>query len=386
VIVQDPAPLPPRHADHPFFSSFEQPYIYEPAAFAHQAATDIEIVRRVEVLLAEQRARGQGRLDGALRFDELKGQEPFLDRFVHVHPPRPGVEYELLVVGDLHGCYSCLKAAVLQGDFFGKLEAYRADPTHRPYPLLVLLGDYIDRGHHSYDGVLRTALRLLLTAPDHVVMLRGNHEHYLERDGRLSSPVMPAEGIESIARIAPRELLLAHMRLFDGMPSMLVFDRLLFVHAGIPREDTSAAKLKNLGALNDPEIRLQMAWSDPSDADFVPLGLQRQSTRFPFGKMQFRAFMARLGCSMLVRGHERVVEGVRRVYSDADAQLLSVFSSGGASNLDLPPSSNYREVTPMALLVRHKDGQSSVSPFPLAYEIWNDPAYNGLLRARLAVA
>jgi hypothetical protein len=384
IVVEDPAPRPARLTDHPFLSSFEQPYVFDPATFQRQAGADIEIMRRVEVLLAEQRVRGHGRLNAALRFDEFDGQDPFIDRFVVVHPPRRGVTYELIVLGDLHGCYSCLKAAVLQADFLSKLESYRADPEHVPYPLLVFLGDYIDRGHHSYDGVLRTVLRLFLAAPEHVVVLRGNHEHYMERNGRLQSPVMPAEGIESIAAIAPRELLLSQMRLFDALPSMLIFDKLLFVHAGIPREDTAADKLKNLGALNDADIRLQMAWSDPSEADYVPLGLQRQSTRFPFGKMQFRTFMARIGCSMLVRGHERVVEGVRRVYGEGSAQLLSVFSSGGAGNVDLPETSNYREVTPMALAIRHEEGATRVTPFPLAYELWNDPAHNGLLRSRTA--
>src|SRR5262249_3699162 len=160
-----------------------------------------------------------------------------------------------------------------------------------------------DRGRYSYDGILRTVLRLFLAAPPHVFVLRGNHEHYVDRDGKVQSPVRPAEAIESIAAVAPRDLLVAHMRLFDQLPSMLVFDKLLFVHAGIPREDTISAKLKSLSALNDAEIRLQMAWSDPSDADFVPLDLQRTNTRFAFGRMQFRGFMARVGCTVMVRGH-----------------------------------------------------------------------------------
>jgi hypothetical protein len=383
--LEEPRPLPARAWDHPFFSSVEHAYVYEPATLTRQSANDIDIIRQVEGLFAKQRADGHGRLDGLLTFADVRGDDAFLDGYVHVHPAKPGVPYELLVIGDLHGCYSCLKAALLQADFVAKVEAYGKDPDKHPYPLLVFLGDYIDRGRHSYDGVLRTVLRLYLAAPQHVVVLRGNHEHYIERSGgQLGSPVRPAEAIDSIAGIAPRELLLAHMRLFDRLPSMLVFDRMLFVHAGIPRDDTMADKLKTLSALNDPEVRLQMAWSDPSDADFVPLDLQRANTRFPFGRMQFRSFMARLGVTTLVRGHERVVEGVRRVYADPDLMLLSVFSAGGSRNTDLPTSSNYREVTPMALTIRHESGQTSIQPFPIAYERWNDPAYNGFLRARVS--
>src|SRR5262249_6680413 len=155
----------------------------------------------------------------------------------------------------------------------------------------------------------------------------------------------PAEAIASIAHIAPRGLLDAHMRLFELLPSILVFDRTLFVHGGIPREDTARTKLTTLAALNDPEIRQQMTWSDPSDADEVPLELQRQNARFPFGRAQFKRFMSSVGCATMIRGHERVVEGLRTVYADVDATLLTLFSAGGATNDDLPPQSNYREVT-----------------------------------------
>ena len=49
----------------------------------------------------------------------------FLDGHVYVHPAVPGKVYELTVLGDLHGCYSCLKSALLQADFFAKLEAWK---------------------------------------------------------------------------------------------------------------------------------------------------------------------------------------------------------------------------------------------------------------------
>jgi hypothetical protein len=62
--------------------------------------------------------------------------------------------------------------------------------------------------------------------------------------------------------------------------------------------------------------------------------------------------------------------------------LLSLFSSGGATNQDLPLESNYRDVSPMALRIQYKDGHYRVMPFPIAYERYNDPAYNGFLRAR----
>jgi len=166
---------------------------------------------------------------------------------------------------------------------------------------------------------------------------------------------------------------------------MLVFDRTLFVHAGIPREDTLAAKWHGLTSLNDAELRFQMLWSDPSEADVVPLELQKANARFPFGKLQFRQFMAKLGCKTLVRGHERVVEGFRKIYDDPEAMLLSLFSAGGATNDDLPLESNYRQVTPMALTIKHKDGIQQVTPFLIDYGRYNDPRYNAFFRDEVSV-
>ena len=170
------------------------------------------------------------------------------------------------------------------------------------------------------------------------------------------------------------------MNLFEAMPNSLLFDRTLFVHAGIPREDTIAEKWVGLESLNDPEIRFQMMWSDPSEADFIPIELQKSNARFPFGKKQFKSFLAKLGCTSMIRGHERVVEGFKAIYDDPDAMLLSLFSTGGKHNNDLPPQSNYREVTPMAVTIRHKNGINQLTPFIIDYERFNDPKYNSFFK------
>jgi hypothetical protein len=78
-----------------------------------------------------------------------------------------------------------------------------------------------------------------------------------------------------------------------------------------------------------------------------------------------------------------VVQGFKVVYDDDDARLLSLFSAGGATNADLPATSNYREVTPMALTIKWKDGMSEVTPFPIEYERFNDPRYNRFFASHL---
>jgi hypothetical protein len=371
-----PTTKPIRTANHPFFSQFEEHYSADPVRIRKQAENDYKLIIRTMETFDAQREGNTGKLDGHQNVGDFAGQKPFLDGHVYVYPLQPETEYEVTVLGDLHGCYSCLKAALMQSDFFAKVEAYKLDPRSNPCPLLVLLGDYIDRGRFSYNGVLRTVMQLFTTAPDHVFVLRGNHEYYIEFKGRIYGGVKPAEAINTLINHMPKEMFESYMKLFESMPNMLLFDRTLFVHAGIPRDAEISEKYTDLSSLNDKDIRFQMLWSDPSEADHIPDELQQQNARFPFGRSQFERFMSMIGCNMMVRGHEKVTEGFKSFYPLGQVPLLNLFSAGGATNDDLPPNSSYREVTPMALTMRFKDGVNTVTPWPLDWERYNDPDHN----------
>jgi hypothetical protein len=373
--ISPSTPRKPRMENHPFFSGFEQHYSADPVKIREQAEADLKLMNRFVDQLAAQRARGQGKLTGKMDVGDFAGAQPFLDGHVFVHPATPGQKYELTVLGDLHGCYSCLKASILQADFFAKLEAWKLD-RRLPEPKLILLGDYIDRGMFSYNGVLRAVMQLYLAAPEHVFVIRGNHEYYIEYRGRIYGGVKPAEAINTLAAHMPGEVFEAYMRMFEELPNILFFDRLMFVHAGIPRDTDIKAKVHDLAALNDPDLRFQMLWSDPSTADHIPDDLQAQNARFPFGKHQFEAFMRKVGCTMMVRGHEKVDEGFKSVYPGNSIALLNLFSAGGADNDDLPPGSSYRTVTPMACTIFVEEGVAKVTPWEIDYGRYNDPIRN----------
>jgi hypothetical protein len=367
----------PRVDNHPFFERLEHHYSADPETIRKQMGADLALIEKAEAKFDEQRRAGAGRLAGHSDVADFAGGEGFLDGHVYVLPKKPGREVELTVLGDLHGCYSCLKAALMQADFFAKVQAFKADPVNNPDPKLVFLGDYIDRGQFSYNGILRTVLQLYLTVPEHVYVLRGNHEYYLEYKGKIYGGVRPAEAIATLEPYAPKEVFDAYLKLFEALPNMLLFDRTLFVHAGIPRDSLLAERWKDLSSLNDPDIRFQMLWSDPSEADFIPDELQQKNARFPFGRLQFRSFMARLGANTLVRGHEKVDAGFKKVYDDGLVVLLNLFSAGGRTNDDLPPDSSYRGVTPKALTIRvGRDGETKVTPWILDYARYNDPGRN----------
>lgn len=375
-IIEEPKP---HVDDHPFFGRVETHYSASPYKLATQVKADRALLDRVMSIWDEQRKAGKGRLTGHKTFNEFQGQDGFLDEHVYVLPDKPGVAHELTVLGDLHGCYSVLKAAIMQANFLEKVNAYNADNS-LPRPSLVLLGDYIDRGMFSYQGVLRTVLQLFATVPDHVYVLRGNHEYYVEVRGTMYGGVKPAEAINTLKPHVSPEVFQHYSKLFEAMPSMLAFDRTLFVHAGIPRDSIIKERWKDLATLNDPDVRFQMMWSDPSSADVIPATLQEQSARFPFGRLQSQAFLHRIGCRTLIRGHEKVEEGFRRTYDDPEQLLITLFSSGGKTNDDLPAESGYRSVTPMALTINHKDGQSEILPWRVDYERYNDPARNAFFK------
>jgi uncharacterized tellurite resistance protein B-like protein len=367
-------------ADHPFFSPGELHYSRDPARIQQQIGADRALLDRAMALWDAQRAAGRGKLAGKKTVAALAGQQPFLDGHVYVEPLVPGRRYELIVLGDLHGCYSVLKATLMQSRFFEKVDAFRKDPANNPEPRLILLGDYIDRGLFSMNGVLRLVLQLFVTAPEHVYMLRGNHEYYIEFKGNIYGGVKPAEAINTLKPHVDMDVFRHYQRLFEAMPSMLLFDRFAFVHAGIPKDRTLKEKYTDLSSLNDPDIRFQMLWSDPSSADVIPLDLQDKSARFAFGRMQFRAFMQRIGCHTLVRGHEKVNDGFCCNYDDANARLFTLFSSGGSDNDDLPPDSSYRTVTPKALTVTVTPEETTLAAWAPDYKTYNDPERNAFFR------
>ncbi len=385
VEVSGPIRIAPVATNHPFFVPTEFHYSADHDRLLQQIAGDRALLDRVASLWADQRKKGIGKLAGKMNVAEL-GDVPFLDGHVYWHPAQPGKRYDILVLGDLHGCYSVLKAALMQSKFFDKVDAYRRDPNNNAEPRLVLLGDYIDRGLFSLNGVLRIVLQLFATAPEFVTVLRGNHEYYVEFKGNIYGGVKPAEAINTLKPHVPMEVFRHYQATFETMPNMLFFDRFLFVHGGIPKDRLLKEKYKDMSSLNDPDIRFQMMWSDPSSADVIPADLQDKSARFAFGKLQFKAFMQRVGCHTMFRGHEKVNDGFHVSYDDPQARLITLFSAGGHDNDDLPRDSSYRQVVPMALTIDHGPDGTKLTPWAPDYKTYNDPKHNAFFQVPPEIA
>jgi hypothetical protein len=94
--------------------------------------------------------------------------------------------------------------------------------------------------------------------------------------------------------------------------------------------------------------------------------------------------MSKIGCALLVRGHEKVNAGFKDHYPRDDIRLLTVFSAGGVANGDLPEDSNYRDVRPMALTITHTAGETKVAPWAIDYRSYQDPERNAFFRDEVA--
>ncbi|MSP24684.1 MAG: serine/threonine protein phosphatase [Myxococcales bacterium] len=377
VIVEPPRELAARVQTHPFFLGNEVAFASDPAAFREQSEREMALCDRVAATLVTLREGARNRLAGLQTARQLAVGERVLDGYVYAHRPDPARRYELLVLGDLHGCYSCLKAALLQADFFERARLHRESPAEHPEPGVVLLGDYVDRGRFGFEGTLRLTMELVAQYPEYVVALRGNHEFYIEQAGRIVAPVRPCESLDALAALDSEAMLARYRKLFDDMPTSYLFGTTIFAHGGIPRDQTLETRWRGLHSLNDPAIRFEMLWSDPSPVDVVPRELQRQSARFAFGRRQLKKFLALTGCTLMVRGHDRVLAGFELVFDEPGARLITLFSSGGATNADLPAKSNYREVRPKAMRLTHEHGVTTVAPFPIDYAAFQAADTNG---------
>ena len=360
---------------HPLLAEVERPFPADDSARQADAESDIALMQRAITLLGDIRTGGWGRLDGVRTLAELSEAAPFIDCLAYCFPQSGAGAADYIVVGDLHGCYGSLKAVLAQSDFLNRVERHRRDPENAPDVKLIFLGDYLDRGRFAWEGVVRTVFRLFVEHPHYVVPLVGNHEWLIERDGKIVSSVIPADAVDTWAPRLPAGYLAMAKSLFDQLPSVVLIDRIILVHGGVPRH-SHLANWRGLSSLNDPQVRLEMCWSDPVMISEVDTALQEQSQRFAFGMSQFTGFMDAIGARVMIRGHEKVGPGFKKEYDDGRYRLFTVFSAGGYNNRDLPEETDYRNVQPAYVEIQRRDGKFVANPVRIAWEKFNDPRTN----------
>ena len=127
------------------------------------------------------------------------------------------------VTSDIHGCFREF-SELLEGMAIN----YMVDR-------LIILGDYIDRGPMSFEVVNKVILLRHQFGPEHIVLLRGNHEQmaidYFESGDTNWDFNENQATIDSFAR--HQDNVQNYLGFFKSLPLMYQDDDAVYVHAGI---------------------------------------------------------------------------------------------------------------------------------------------------------
>ncbi len=228
----------------------------------------------------------------------------------------------ITVVGDVHGSLPCLKKVM---DLVGSLE---------DGGIMVVAGDYVDRGEHSLE-VFCTFLLLKLAYPDNVYLLRGNHEdNEICAEYGFLDELQEKYGYET-ERGGIWEAL---SDVFASLPLAAKTETSLILHGGLPSADFQLADLeaidaetrfsfKTLTEARTPVEKLieGVLWSDPSSHDGI--SPNERGYGIEFGSDIAKDFLDRHGLKYLIRAHEHVEQGSQLLDCGEGKGVVTVFST-----------------------------------------------------------
>ncbi|MCB0333009.1 MAG: serine/threonine protein phosphatase [Bdellovibrionales bacterium] len=155
----------------------------------------------------------------------------------HKYLEQDATPERLFVIGDIHGCVSEL--VLLLEYLTGELDF--SDRDH-----LIFIGDYIDRGPASKE-VIDVLMSFQSHHPESVFFLKGNHEDmflsYLGFEGNLGAGYLANGGIACLESygfgkgVSPEKirenLPQNHLDFYQNLNRYIIYDRFVFVHAGL---------------------------------------------------------------------------------------------------------------------------------------------------------
>jgi len=224
---------------------------------------------------------------------------------------------EALVIGDLHGDLESLLTILNTSAFLQKMTS-RKDTT------MIFLGDYGDRGAHSTE-VYHILMRLKLSFPKQVVILRGNHEG---PEDLMASPHNLPLSFQSRFGENWKTVYSKTRELFACLYNALMVDeRYLMVHGGLSPNIESVQDLANANITHPKnELLENLLWGDPNDQVKEVLNSPRGVGKL-FGKSVTEKVLRKLNVNILIRGHEPCKEGFKLNH---DGKVLTLFSRKGS--------------------------------------------------------
>lgn len=215
------------------------------------------------------------------------------------------IDGDIFIIGDIHGNIRDLL----------RILATAMPPPKSRY---LFLGDYVDRGDYSLECIT-LLLALAVKFPDHIILIRGNHEY---------DSVNATYGFmeQVIALYGQSGVYESFNRVFSYMKiAAIVAETTLCVHGGLSPHLNDLFQLEDLDRTLNPPCDLinDIMWSDPSDVvdTIVP---STRGNGCMFGHKFLNQFLNNNNLIRLVRGHECVKNGVR---IGKDSKIITVFSS-----------------------------------------------------------
>ncbi|KAI0983278.1 hypothetical protein GJ496_010417 [Pomphorhynchus laevis] len=212
----------------------------------------------------------------------------------------------ITICGDIHGQFYDLKELLRQGGY----------PPDTKY---VFMGDFVDRGYYSIES-LTLLLCLKVKWPDHVFLLRGNHEcRQVTTVYGFYDECMTKYGGPSIWHIC--------CRLFDYLALGAIIDqRILCVHGGLSPDLATISEWTILDRVR--EIPQQgpicdLLWSDPDDS-IDTWRFNARGAGWLFGDTVTNLFMDLNNLDLICRAHQLAQEGYDYKFN---RKLVTVWSA-----------------------------------------------------------
>lgn len=212
----------------------------------------------------------------------------------------------LIICGDIHGqLYDLFKLFKISGG-----------PQSNRY---LFLGDYVDRGYYSLETFLYLVL-LKLKFPDHIYLLRGNHEcRQVNQLYGFYDECMTVYGHTGIYRMANE--------VFDLLPIAAHIDNSIFcVHGGLSPDIKHIDQISLIDRQDELPAAgpfADLTWSDPYDIEtWEP---NQRGAGWLFGIRPTHEFCQNNKLELICRAHQIAMSGYQ--YHFGETQLVTVWSA-----------------------------------------------------------
>ena len=216
------------------------------------------------------------------------------------------------ICGDIHGQFPDLL------NIFEKTE-------YPPNSRFLFLGDYVDRGDQSIE-VICLLLTLKLKYPNHIYLLRGNHE---------TKEMTQQYGFQIECQSKQnKQIYLEFCDLFDTLPlAALINEKIFCIHGGLTPDLNYLDQIKSISRpvqITEHGFLADLVWSDPcSEIDeWAP---SERGLTVKWGLKVAKKFMENNKLNYIIRAHQMAEEGIDYPFNP-DKSIITVFSAPWYAN------------------------------------------------------